>query len=221
MLEEEQHLPPADTSCMVCNNICTLECLKCQKCKSSVHIDCSHLPVYAIVNFFNTRSQYTCAECVHKHLGEQSDRLFAQVYSLLEKEREAKQTFAESVDTQTPADQSTRNSQTTASDQRDSDSLGVTQTESDSEHRKVNQEESQTARNNAGQKRTHRKVCYFYKHNKRKFGRKGVNCPYAHPRLCNKYKVNGCDPVKGCKEGYAAISCTHQFAMGLKQKGYA
>lgn len=69
----ENNLPPPDTRCIVCKNQCTLECVKCQKCKQSVHTDCTRLPVYAIVNFFNTRCQYTCEECVRKQLGEAVD----------------------------------------------------------------------------------------------------------------------------------------------------
>lgn len=33
------------------------------------------------------------------------------------------------------------------------------------------------------------------------FGRRGENCTYAHPKLCFKYIINGCDPVIRCKIG--------------------
>lgn len=57
MADKEPNLPAADSYCAQCNNLCLLECLKCQKCKRYIHTDCSNLPVYAIVNFFTTRSQ--------------------------------------------------------------------------------------------------------------------------------------------------------------------
>ena len=85
------NLPPTDTYCAVCKKQCLLECLKCHKCKNFIHTDCSNLPVYAIVNFFNTRCQYTCEECARKQIGTNCDQLFAQVNDILEKEREAKQ----------------------------------------------------------------------------------------------------------------------------------
>lgn len=84
-------LPPAESHCAICSNQCLLECLKCQKCKHFIHTDCSELPVYSIVNFLKSRSQYTCEPCARKIVGKQCDRLFAQVLSVVQKEKEAKQ----------------------------------------------------------------------------------------------------------------------------------
>ncbi|KAK3857704.1 hypothetical protein Pcinc_036058 [Petrolisthes cinctipes] len=45
------------------------------------------------------------------------------------------------------------------------------------------------------------KICYHFKNNQCKFGGKGRECPFAHPKLCNRFKMNGRDPVRGCKHG--------------------
>lgn len=76
--------------CSVCGIICVLECLKCHKCKKYVHIDFSRLPVYASVNFFNARSQFTCEECARLLLGEHGGRQFALVYDIINTEKDTK-----------------------------------------------------------------------------------------------------------------------------------
>ena len=44
-------------------------------------------------------------------------------------------------------------------------------------------------------------VCNYHKQYRCKFGLIGRECPYAHPKLCFRYKTNRLDPVKGCKKG--------------------
>lgn len=158
-----------------------LECLKCRTCKKFIHANCTHLPVYAIVNFLNTRSQYTCEGCVRQQLGEQDDRQFALVYTLLDREKESDQ-----------SNKDNDKENTTAQD-------GECDVEPNLE---VPSDISPTTNNiNLQKDERKNKICYFYKNNQCKFGRKGQDCPFAHPNLCNRYKFNGRDPVKGCKHG--------------------
>lgn len=46
-----------------------------------------------------------------------------------------------------------------------------------------------------------RKVCYYYRQNRCKYGAKGRDCPYPHSNPCNKYTAFGIDPIKGCNKG--------------------
>lgn len=183
----ENNLPPPETLCSVCKNQCIFESVKCQKCKQLVHTDCTRLPVYAIVNLFNTRCQYTCEECVRTQLSEAADHQFALVYALIEKEKEAKQF------NKVGNDNANENVATEQEQEIDSqpeisnygfETGGLTRTTINNENH-----DSEIRK---------KKVCYFYKNNRCKFGRKGQGCPYAHPGLCNKYKLHGRDPVKGC-----------------------
>lgn len=129
-----------------------------------------------------------------KNLGEESDRLFAQVYSTIEKEKETK--LAGEVYQDSLQENELNNSVNYESDMQDTQrhetepsvaEYGVEKTTRISETQVTNQPKN--------------KVCYFYKNNMCKFGKKGRDCPYNHPKLCYKYKVNGCDPVNGCKQG--------------------
>lgn len=45
------------------------------------------------------------------------------------------------------------------------------------------------------------KVCHFYQKGTCKFGRKGADCPFAHPRACRKLLLHGNKGTKGCKLG--------------------
>ena len=195
------NLPPADTCCAICNNLCIQECLKCHKCKRSIHIICSNLPVYAIVNFFNTRCQYTCEECARNQQGDDCDRLFALVYTIIEREREARQQQQlEQKDAENIVDDANgldnKNDESIVSNEP---SLPNHKTK----HSAGKQGDTRTTVVSGNQANNQRKtkVCHFYKNNKCKYGLRGRDCPYAHPKLCNRYNVNGCDPVRGCKKG--------------------
>lgn len=180
----ECDLPVAGTHCSVCNNACIFETLRCQKCKNFFHTDCTKLPVYAIVNFFNTRSQYTCEGCV-KEFG---DKPFALVYDLLEKEKEFKLKKNEEITSRSTFinDQQSSHSSELGSERHHS--------LSDTQQQVSSGEKVETA------KKT-KKICFHYRQNRCKYGVGGRNCPFYHPKLCNRYKAFGLDSVKGCKEG--------------------
>lgn len=161
--------------CQVCDGDTAAECLKCRKCKKYTHYLCSELPTYAIVNFANTRSQYSCRNCVVAQFGQE---LISEVVSVVKKEQDIK-----AMD---------RSSSSTWSDERtndlDDDTEGV-----GSPHPKP------TTCQTPPRKST--KICSYYKRNKCKFGLKGLDCPYTHPKLCNKYWIGGLDAIKGCNKG--------------------
>ena len=184
--KSDHNLPPPQTYCSVCKTQCVLECLKCQRCKEFVHTDCSELPVYAIVNFLNTRSQYTCEQCAKQLPGNEDDRVFAIVFTLLDKEKALK--------TENNVENTAEHT-TTVNKEQSEDSVS----ERRSDQCAPNQKDKPTMRKGGDHRST--KVCFHYKNNRCKFGRRGRDCPYAHPNLCNKYKVNGLDPAKGCKKG--------------------
>lgn len=146
------------------------------------------------MNFFTTRCQYICEECARKQQGEGCDRLFAQVYSIIEKEREAKK--------QLPQEKE-RDFDNTDNEKEPGNENIIEPDEHEAKHSAGKQGDTQTTdvnRNHTNDKRKE-KVCYYYRNNKCKYGLRGWDCPYAHPRLCNRYKVNGHDPVRGCKKG--------------------
>ena len=206
------NLPPADTYCTICNKHCIQECLKCQKCKRYIHADCSQLPAYAIVNFFNTRCQYTCEECVRKQLGEDCDRLFAQVYTLIEKERATRKQQLEQQGAEKDFDNINEHGDENESVAPDESSLLP--------NHPGKQDNNQTTTPNTNESSGQRKakVCYFYKNNKCKYGLSGRDCSYAHPKLCNRYKINGCDPVRGCKKGNNCTFLHPSLCYGSERK---
>ncbi len=191
-------LPPADSCCTICCKQCQLECLKCYKCKGYIHADCSNLPPYAKVNFFKTRCQYTCEKCTKKQLGDGCDRLFAQVYSLLENEKDAKlklQLELEGAEANTGTD-TNRDDDSTNQDRENASESDEHQTKQQN-NKVITRDTKENTNKIPTIDQRKEKFCYYYKQNKCKYGLRGRNCPYAHPKLCNKFKVNGHDPVRG------------------------
>ena len=188
----DSNLPPPDTCCAVCKEQCILECLKCQKCKNYIHTNCSELPIYAIVNFLYTRSHYACEECVKTN---HSDESFAIVVNLLDREKESKG----NKDVEDPIGKTTGNRVDNQVCDRN-DGLEMAPLDSESEKTKTQQHLDKAPIENSNDQQV-TKVCYYYKNNRCKYGRSDRGCPYAHPKLCNQYKINGLNPVKGCKRG--------------------
>ncbi|KAG0708047.1 hypothetical protein GWK47_024085 [Chionoecetes opilio] len=220
-----ENLPPPDTYCAICNKQCLLECLNCQKCKNYIHADCSNLPAYAIVNFFNTRCQYTCEECARKQLGEDCDRSFAQVYAILEKEREVKQQqrLEQEGAVNAVSDVDDEINELDNENKTGEENNGPNEPSSQNQNTKHStgkQGNTQTTAGNGNQASDQRKekVCYYYKNNKCKYGLRGRDCPNAHPRLCTRYIVNGCEPVRGCKKGKDCVFLHPPICYGSERK---
>ena len=55
-------------------------------------------------------------------------------------------------------------------------------------------EQKETAKNQS-------KLCKFFKHGKCKYGSKGNDCSYDHPKKCFKFVQNGDKSSRGCKKG--------------------
>ena len=62
-------------------------------------------------------------------------------------------------------------------------------------------------------------ICRFYKKGSCKFGRKGTECPYSHPKPCRKLMQHGNKAPRGCKEGsncsdYHPRMCSNSITTG-------
>ena len=200
----EVNLPPAGSVCSVCNNECILEALKCQKCKNYIHTDCTLLPIYSIVIYLNTRSQYTCNDCAK----DQGDEQFAMVLALLEKEKELK------------LKREVVNNQNEILDKdRESDQGSACGSDSGAEEHTGGTAVQQVNNSESVQNKSRKtKVCLFYRQNRCRNGRRGKNCPYAHPNLCNKYKAFGRDPIKGCSKGNECPYLHPAICFGSRRK---
>ena len=53
---------------------------------------------------------------------------------------------------------------------------------------------------------TAKKLCKFYKRGNCKFGRKGLHCPFDHPKACRKLLQHGNKGANGCKDGNKCIN---------------
>ena len=60
---------PSETNCYKCLAELQTEALKCARCNSHMHLRCSELPLYMLLRFKTSQSQYICQSCV---LGEGS-----------------------------------------------------------------------------------------------------------------------------------------------------
>ena len=57
-------------------------------------------------------------------------------------------------------------------------------------------------------------VCKFYNHGLCKHGKKGANCKYSHPPLCDKLIKHGCKASRGCK--LKADECSYHHPIMCK-----
>ena len=175
------------------------------------------------MNYLKSRSQYVCENCVKSN---QEDEAFAKVLAILEKEMELKEALKNS-DENTPDNASVNSSHTedlvaesmaenSTHPVKHQDKPATQQKQEEQKNYSVNRNEPGNTNQTSKQRKD--KVCYFYKNNKCKYGLIGRDCPYAHPRLCYKYKVNGCDPVRGCKKGKNCIFLHPQICFGSERR---
>ena len=190
--------------CPICDTPVLAQCLSCSKCKQQVHLKCSKLPVYQIIWLQNTRTFFTCEQCVQiKYVDMYSD-----LVETCEQQMKAEPCLPE---TEPAGSKDVGSAPAVQPDPEDggqimdlggspsaaplSQNAGVS-TSGDSAGDGEKIERSVQHHERRPERST--KICYHYRRGTCKFGRRGLQCKYSHPDLCFKFKMHGLDERKGC-----------------------
>ncbi|KAK3878801.1 hypothetical protein Pcinc_016611 [Petrolisthes cinctipes] len=173
-------LPPPGVKCKTCTKDCVIECVKCDKCNGYFHATCSHLSVYCLVYYFNSRSQYICDGCLSDKLGvEKYGEQHAWVTDLLERDNIPPLKSSEPDIKFPEQSESSQNEQTQDPIPPIPPSLDDNMTKPPP-------------------------ICRFYQRNVFqgcRTGRHGKGCNYEHPVVCWRYLNHGPNNAKGCRLG--------------------
>ena len=63
------------------------------------------------------------------------------------------------------------------------------------------------------------KICRFYKNGNCKFGLKGKECKFTHPKMCRKYTQHGTNKQRGCNLGRKCKDFHPKMCFGSIRKG--
>ena len=216
--------------------------LRCAACKALLHLRCSDLPKYYLVLIGISRVTYTCKSCVMNRAAEHFEEYEREVSALINASlvgddlrdhiNEASVAGAESSApsaSQVLGDQI--HPQDGTVDRRDESSSGsalASRTSRESFHWRPSEMSSRN--NKVEDKQVRGRICRFYKFGGCKYGVKGEECPYEHPKKCLdflKSGVRGCDKGKGCRyfhpplcrNSEAGRRCTRQTCKFLHLRG--
>lgn len=226
----KKDLPAPESKCMSCGQDCIFECFKCAKCKLYVHTKCSDMPDYYCVYYFTSRMEYKCRGCIQSDSSDYNMEL-AWVVDIAEREHKQLDTVQpkpsptrtsdsedfSQLDSEVGANETnidpTRNkkrgsiSELTARSTKpkrkaaQANSGNTVDAPGDGSASTQPGGSSSVAAPESGDTTSKTRICRFYRVNKCRFGKLGKNCPYLHPKLCDRYKNNGTNPKGGCKRG--------------------
>ena len=211
-----------ESVCSFCHVSLDNLCVKCQKCKSLIHMTCTGLPEYQLVRLAVTSVSYVCMKCVETEA--EPEAYASEIERIIQcKTREKAlchvNNFHDSIDDliTTPVNPVNENSNTRNADYRQNNQTGgvsvstaASQLETNGNVSVVesgngaNQVESplQLANDPVSNQKSspESQTCKYYLRGVCKHGKKGTKCTFAHPAYCFKY-TNKADLPGGCKKG--------------------
>ena len=154
------------------------ENIKCDRCKSLMHLRCSDLPVYMLLRFRTSQAVYICRACV---LGEgDPENLKVQQEKI----------------------------ESTISKEENAIKAGAIESEVNDSKNENKNEDDPIEKDESGKDTLPEVLdqcsnvpdCKFYLRGTCKHGKKGSACSYKHPALCFKFTTKG-DLKGGCNKG--------------------
>ena len=205
--------------CCFCHIALDSLCLKCQKCKGQIHLNCTGLPEYHLVRLVVTSASYVCMHCVETHETDQETYKMELERINMCKQREKRlceaNNLTDSIDDAMrdmaisdvnraipPADSIGSTNAATSGGNQDGNLINNNQNLNSSNNSSglpTQPERTDGVPENEANK-SNQAVCRFYLKKACKYGRKGENCPFNHPKLCYKYIKRG-EKSGGCKKG--------------------
>ena len=219
--------PVRDSQCIVCEAECDNVSVRCDTCKQYMHVLCSQLPEYYLVQYFKGRSNFYCKTCTANKFNDYDD-----VVAKFERSS----TIQTSSTGHSPSAPSASQVLTQPNDRvvnpvnhnesivsRDSldldhneapiscnqeaintNAIASPQRRTDSDDtRRGNRQHGSTAQGRVGSggERGEVPVCQHYRKRNCRYGRQGVGCRFRHPNLCRKFINYGRNEQLGCNKG--------------------
>ena len=212
--------PIGDALCIRCDQKCSEMSLRCDECKEYIHVACSELPIYYLLQYFKNRSAFYCEICVIKKYGDCLE-LEAKIKTLRDalhtRHKDASSGHSPSapsasqVLTQPDLDQSLSSHLDVSSANHDATLQDRDSQRTATDHLTggTSRDESKNGRhvvttgglpNNGQQNIRSATVCTHYRKKNCKFGRKGVGCKFSHPNICRRFVNYGDDSIRGCSK---------------------
>ena len=220
------HTSDPGSLCVECDLGAVGGALRCADCSGVVHLSCSGLSKLFLVRFVTTRAQFACSACVKAKAGDKLQEVLGEVELILGREKtdqenanetngdDSKATIEDLSENRTgspsapPASQMPATQagviggETWASVGRME--AGVAKSsENPPAHHNPREETNASracvsARGAKEAKRPKRGICRYYKSGSCKFGAKGENCKFEHPKKCFKFIKFGREERRGC-----------------------
>jgi hypothetical protein len=156
------------------------------------------LPAYALVQYFNSRAQFKCENCVQSMENLDYDAQLAWVTALTEKENEEAN--------KQPSEPSNQSPNQNEKEEKREENEEEKAEEGDEEEEKQEEDDEKLkkkdGRAEAKDELKNNKICKFYQRNIHmgcRAGRSGKDCNYQHPEVCWRYLNHGAAGTKGCK----------------------
>lgn len=205
----KKDLPAPLSNCRICSKECITECVKCATCKAYVHVICTQLPKYYLVQYFISRVEYKCETCIRDGLPKDDKdndaftRELAWVMDRVERERRQlkppKYVKGPSSKLDDDDDDNGETSALLSDCETEVEVVSQQPRQRNPSDSQPAQTEEQSIVHRGGVDSPKEKICIFYRRGKCKHGRAGKGCQYSHPKLCNKFKINGSNPRGGCR----------------------
>ena len=180
---------PKESNCSKCMTELEAEALKCSRCSVLMHLRCSDLPLYMLLRYKTSQSQYVCRACV---LGEgNADSLKEEETKILEIMKNEEEAIKGATDNANCSVLGHTNTQCGDGDhQSDEMSKDINTIKANDRTGKVNTQAKDVSSNKT--------VCRYFLRQECRHGVSGKDCKFDHPKLCYKFIRNG-SKHGGCK----------------------
>ena len=165
-------MSPSEVICSKCSTELQTEALKCARCSCFMHLRCSDLPMYMLIRFKTSQSQYICRGCI---LTEGNPD------SLKEAEESITQNMQLEKDIIEDAAHDSSIMHSPEGKVKDTEETG--KKEENLNNNNIQQPKIDPPKNKS--------VCKYYLMRECKHGRLGNACRFSHPKIWAKFSKNG------------------------------
>ena len=175
--------------------------LECAICGQDVHKPCflqqfgatdqdmDHESIMKLINPYNIKNLfYICDPCIDNTIPHDES----------EKKKKEKNSEIQSNITQVDEQITISRAATSTIDKTDNSIPNTKKKDETSQDQNQKEENHNEDSNNENK---NNRICRYYKQGTCKFGRKGAECPFTHPKACRKLLSHGNKGPRGCKEG--------------------
>lgn len=207
-----------DSKCAECDGGLEKYSLRCADCSKGAHLSCSGLSHIFLVRLATTRAVFTCSACIKLKAGEKLAEVVNEIRLLIEQERADGDAHSDTSLSQllgndkslAPVPSAPSSSQMPPTQMLGSWVQGGAEGErDDGKNSAVEREQVPSLPEVADSLATagvgassgpRGKICKYYKGGNCRFGLRGDDCRFDHPKKCIKFVRFGKDARKGCND---------------------